>query len=203
MDGVLARLEKLRILPILTVERAEDAETIADALLAGGLPCAEVTFRTAAAEESIRRMAARKDLLLGAGTILSVELADRAIAAGARFLVTPGFNAKVVAHAAERKIPIFPGTATPTDLEAALEAGLTAVKFFPAEPFGGVKTLQALSAPYRMMKFVPTGGIDASNLKSYLALPCVLAVGGSWMVKSAKFDDVTRLAREAVALAAR
>lgn len=203
MNDVLARLGKIRILPILTVERAEDAETIADGLLAGGLPCAEVTFRTAPAAEALRRMATRKDLLLGAGTILSPDLADQAIEAGARFLVTPGFNPKVVAHAAARGIPILPGTATPTDIEAALAAGLSAVKFFPAESFGGAKTLLALSGPYRAMKFVPTGGIDPSNLDGYLALPCVLAVGGSWMVKSARTEDVARLAREAVARAAR
>lgn len=192
------------LVPVIKVERAEDAVPLCRALAAGGLPVAEITFRTDAAEEAIRRVHAElPDVMLGAGTVLGVEQADRAIAAGAGYIVTPGFNSKVVNHCLQQGYPVLPGCAGPSDIEAALELGLKAVKFFPAEALGGVKTLKALLGPYHMMHFVPTGGINEGNLKDYLSIPQVLACGGSWMVpddaiKSADWGKIEQLTRAAV-----
>lgn len=201
------RIAELRVIPVVEMPDAERAVTLASTLLAAGLPCAEITFRTTAAARAIADIAARvPDLYLGAGTVLTAEQADAAIDAGAKFLVAPGFNAEVVAHAAQRSVPMLPGIATPTDIEQALAAGLDLLKFFPAEAMGGVNYLKAVSAPYRTVRFVPTGGISSTNLRDYLDLPQVAACGGSWMVKkdliaAGDFDTIGKLASEAVSLA--
>lgn len=171
------------IVPVIKLNDAKDAVPLCTALANGGLPVAEITFRTAAAEESIRRVAqALPDVILGAGTVLSVDQVDRAVAAGARYIVSPGFNPKVVAYCVEKQIPILPGCSSPSDIEAALEMGLKTVKFFPAESIGGLSAIKAMSAPYGNITFVPTGGINEKNLCEYLAFPKILACGGSWMV---------------------
>ncbi|HXE55263.1 MAG TPA: bifunctional 4-hydroxy-2-oxoglutarate aldolase/2-dehydro-3-deoxy-phosphogluconate aldolase [Tepidisphaeraceae bacterium] len=208
MENVLDRIAKLRIVPIVSMEDAQDANPLADALLAGGLAIAEVTFRTAAAEQAIRTLANRGDMLVGAGTVLNLDTLRRAIDAGAQFIVTPGFNPKVVAWCVSNKIPITPGCATPTDIEMAMDHGLKVVKFFPAEAFGGLKTLKAIAAPYGMMRYIPTGGIDPENLEQYLKFDKILACGGSWMatkelLAAKQFDRVTELTRQAVEIANR
>ena len=195
-----------RIVPVVAIEEAENAMPLAEALIQGGLPCAEVTFRTAAAPAVIESLAQRGDMLVGAGTVLKIEQVQTAVDAGACFIVAPGFNPRVVEYCLNHNIPITPGVATPTDIEAAMGFGLEIVKYFPAEAFGGLKTLKAISGPYTMMKFIPTGGINAGNVCEYLGHPKVAAVGGSWMVKSSlisqkQFDTITRLTKEAVALA--
>ena len=197
---MIDRLQALRLIPVVALERAADAEPLADALCAGGLPCAEVTLRTEAALDSLRALAGREELLLGAGTVHSAEQAAAAVDAGAQFVVTPGFNPRTVMWCQENQIPVFPGIATPTDLELALEHGVETVKFFPAETLGGVNTLKAFSGPYGQIRFMPTGGIHAGNLADYLALPSVLACGGSWMVKAGDWSETTRLTTEAVEL---
>jgi 2-dehydro-3-deoxyphosphogluconate aldolase/(4S)-4-hydroxy-2-oxoglutarate aldolase len=178
---------------------------LAQALKAGGLPCAEVTFRTAAAERSIRAMARDPEILLGAGTVLRPEQVDRALEAGARYIVTPGFSAEVVRACQASSVPVFPGVATATELQMALEAGIEVVKVFPAEALGGLALLKALASPFSMMRFIPTGGISVSQLADYLAFPPVLAVGGSWIAPKAliaghHFDQITALASQAVAI---
>jgi len=205
MSEISDQLAKLKIVPVIVLEDAESAEPLAEALLAGGLPCAEVTFRTAAAAEAIKRISKYGDILLGAGTVLSVDQAKEAVDSGAKFIVTPGFNPKVVGYCVENGISITPGVCTPTQVEMGLDFGLEVLKFFPAEAFGGLKTLKAISAPYGMMKFVPTGGINACNICDYLAFPKVVACGGSWMVtkdliSAGKFDEIATLVREAVGL---
>ncbi len=176
------KLARLKIVPVIVIDDPSAAGPLARALIDGGLPCAEITFRTAGAGEALRRMsAAAPELLLGAGTVLTVAQAREARSAGATFIVAPGFNPAVVEHCLEHDIPVCPGVCTPTDIEAALSLGLTMVKFFPAEPIGGLKYLKAIAAPYGMMRFVPTGGINADNLRSYLAFDRVIACGGSWM----------------------
>jgi 2-dehydro-3-deoxyphosphogluconate aldolase/(4S)-4-hydroxy-2-oxoglutarate aldolase len=208
MNDVLTQLQKIRLIPVVAIDEAKDAAPLAAALCEGGLPCAEVTFRTAAAAETIRIMAERGDMLVGAGTVLKIDQVKQAIDNGATFMVSPGFNPKVVQYCVENNIPITPGTSNPTDLEMALEFGLEVVKFFPAEAFGGLKTLKAISAPYNMLKFIPTGGIGPKNVLDYLAFSKVLACGGSWMVKgdlvaAGKFDEITALTKEAMALIAK
>ena len=208
MNDVLERVGRLRILPIISIDDAGSATPLADALIAGGLPIVEITLRTDAADAAIRTLARRGDLLVGAGTVLNPDMAKRAVDAGAKFLVSPGFNPKTVKWCADHGVPIVPGTSTPTDLEMALDLGVTVVKYFPAEALGGVKTLKVISGPFSMMRFVPTGGIGAEQVDPYLAFPKVLAVGGSWMagkelIGAGRFDEVTRLTREAVARAAR
>ena len=197
---MIDRLQALQLIPVVALERAADAEPLADALCAGGLPCAEITLRTEAALDSLRALAGREEFLLGAGTVHSAEQAAAAVDAGAQFVVTPGFNPRTVMWCRENQIPVFPGIATPTDLELALEHGVQTVKFFPAETLGGVNTLKAFSGPYGQMRFIPTGGIHAGNLADYLALPSVLACGGSWMVKAGDWAATTRLTTEAVEL---
>jgi 2-dehydro-3-deoxyphosphogluconate aldolase/(4S)-4-hydroxy-2-oxoglutarate aldolase len=199
-------LEKLRVIPVVALEDADKAEPLAAALCTGGLPCVEITLRTETALESIKALSCRDDFLLGAGTVHGSEQARAAVDAGARFIVTPGFNPKTVAWCLENEVPVFPGTSSPTDLEMALDFGLEIVKFFPAEAIGGVKTLKAFAGPYGTLRFIPTGGISPGNLADYLALPQVIACGGSWMVKQDLidgdcFDEVTQLAAEAVSLA--
>jgi 2-dehydro-3-deoxyphosphogluconate aldolase/(4S)-4-hydroxy-2-oxoglutarate aldolase len=194
-----------RIIPVVAIKEAENATPLAEALIQGGLPCAEITFRTPAARAVIETLAKRGDMLVGAGTVLQIEQVKIAVDAGACFIVAPGFNPKVVGYCLNHSIPVTPGVATPTDIEAAMEFGLEIVKYFPAEAFGGLKTLKAISAPYTMMKFIPTGGINAANASEYLRYPKVAAVGGSWMVKSSlisdrQFETIARLTKEAVAL---
>ena len=197
---MIDRLQSLRLIPVVALDRAEDAEPMADALCAGGLRCAEITLRTDAALDSIQALAGREEFLIGAGTVHSAEQAKAAVEAGAQFVVTPGFNPRTVMWCQENQVPVFPGIATPTDLELALEHGVETVKFFPAETLGGVNTLKAFSGPYGQMRFIPTGGIHAGNLADYLALPSVLACGGSWMVKVGDWAATTRLTAEAVEL---
>lgn len=205
--SIIDRIGAARLLPVVVLERAEDAVPLARALLAGGLDVAEVTFRSDAAEESIARIAQEvPEMLIGAGTVLTPGQVDQAVGAGAQFLVTPGYNPAVVAQALARGVPIVPGVNNPTGVETAMSAGLSLVKFFPAGPSGGVPFIKALMGPYGAMRFIPTGGISAANLKEYLALKAVLACGGSWMVEPAliragNFDRITELTAEAVALA--
>ena len=205
MNSVLQQLNNLRIIPVVAINDAKDAAPLAEALVEGGLPCAEITFRTSAAYQAIKTTAKRGDVLVGAGTVLKIDQAKQAVEAGAQFIVSPGFNPKVVQYCVENNIPITPGISNPTDIEMALDFDLQVVKFFPAEAFGGLKTLKAMSAPYGMIKFIPTGGISAANLLDYLRFPKVLACGGSWMVKSdliseGKFDEIKDLTKQAVEL---
>lgn len=204
MNEVLEKIQKIGIVPVVVLDDAKDAAPLAKALCEGGLPCAEVTFRTAAAEESIRIMAKEfPDMLVGAGTVLTTEQVDRAVNAGAKFIVSPGLNPVVVKYCVDKGIPVTPGTANPSDIEAAISLGLDVVKFFPAEQAGGLAMIKAMSAPYTTMKFMPTGGINAKNLNSYLAFDKIVACGGSWMVKkdlveAGEFDKIRDLTKEAV-----
>ena len=205
MTSVLDRLAVLRLVPVVVLDRVADAAPLGAALKAGGLPCVEVTFRTPAAEAAIKEMSSDPSLLIGAGTVVRAEQVDAALNAGASFVVSPGFSLAVVRRCQELGVPVLPGVATPSEVMMALDAGLDAVKFFPAETNGGVPALRAIAAPFAPMRFVPTGGVTASNLPDYLAVPSVLAVGGSWMVApklvaAGNFDEVTRLTAEAVAL---
>lgn len=204
MSKVLERISKLGIVPVIALDRAGDAKALAEALKDGGVPCAEITFRTEAAVESIRIMKENyPDMILGAGTVLTTEQADAAIEAGAMFVVSPGLNRRVVEHCIRKNITIIPGCSNPSDIEAAMELGLDTVKFFPAEAAGGVKMLKAMAAPYGRMKFMPTGGISQQNLLSYLENKNVIACGGSWMVKkemieAGDFEGIRKLTEDAV-----
>lgn len=194
-------------MPVIVIDDAADATPLAEALVGGGLPVAEVTFRTAAAGEALRRISGENpDLLAGAGTVLTPEQAREARAAGAKFIVSPGFGPAVVDYCLEHGIPVFPGVCTPTEVEMALAKGLTTLKFFPAEPAGGVAYLKAMAAPYGMVEFIPTGGISASNLGGYLAFKKVVACGGSWMapaewIRGKQFDRIREETEIAVAVA--
>lgn len=196
------------VVPVVVLEDAKDAVPLADALVKGGLPCAEVTFRTAAAEESIRLMCEKySEMLVGAGTVLTKEQVDRAVAAGAKFIVSPGFDAEIVDYCLEKEIPVLPGCITPSEVAQAVKRGLKTVKFFPAEQAGGLPMIKAMAAPYTMVKFMPTGGISAKNLKDYLGFDKIICCGGSWMVKgdmikNKEFDKIAEMTKEAVALAA-
>lgn len=204
MNEVLEKISKIGIVPVVVLDDAKDAEPLAEALIKGGLPCAEVTFRTAAAEESIRIMAQKfPEMLVGAGTVLTTEQVDRAVNAGAKFIVSPGLNPKIVKYCIEKGVPVTPGTSNPSDVEAAIELGLDVVKFFPAEVAGGLNMIKSMAAPYTQMKFMPTGGINAKNICDYLAFDKIIACGGSWMVKkdlvaAGKFDEIQTLTEEAV-----
>ena len=206
MNPVLEKIQKTGIIPVVVINDVKDAEPLAKALIEGGLPCAEVTFRTEAAEESIRIMREKfPEMLIGAGTVLTTEQVDRAIAAGAEFIVSPGLNPRTVNYCVEKGICITPGTSNASDMELALEAGLDVVKFFPAEAAGGLKMIKALAAPYVGLKFMPTGGISASNVRDYLAYDRIIACGGSWMcsndlIKAGDFEKITELTREAAAI---
>jgi 2-dehydro-3-deoxyphosphogluconate aldolase / (4S)-4-hydroxy-2-oxoglutarate aldolase len=207
MTEVLEAIAAARLVPVVVIDDARAAPPLAAALSRGGLRCAEITLRTAAAESALRAMAADPDMVVGAGTVLNAAQAAQAIGAGARYIVTPGLSLEVVRHCQARSVPVFPGVATASELLAALDAGIETVKFFPAEPLGGVSMLQALAAPFPMMKFIPTGGVTAANLAGYLRHPAVLAAGGSWMVAASlinagAFDEITRLTAEAVTIAA-
>ncbi|SNX65462.1 2-dehydro-3-deoxyphosphogluconate aldolase/(4S)-4-hydroxy-2-oxoglutarate aldolase [Streptomyces sp. TLI_55] len=197
-------LSEARIVPVLTVHDPGTAAPLAHALAAGGARCAEVTFRTPDAERVVKAMAAEGGLVVGAGTVLTAEQAERAVAAGARFVVSPGLDHEVIARCRELGVPVLPGVATATEVMNALRAGLDTVKLFPAEPLGGRAMLRALAAPFPGLRFMPTGGIGAAALPGYLAEPSVLAVGGSWMatpalLKSGDYAEIRRLTAEAVA----
>lgn len=209
MNPVLEKVREIGIVPVVVLEDSKDAKPLAEALVAGGLPCAEVTFRTAGALESIRIMSREfPEMLVGAGTVLTIEQVDEAVAAGAKFIVSPGLNPRIVKYCVEKGIIIIPGCANPSDIEQALENGLEVVKFFPAEQIGGLPLIKAMAAPYTGVKFMPTGGINAKNVSSYLEYPRIVACGGSWMVsrdlvKAGNFEKVTELSKEAVELVAK
>lgn len=206
MNEVIEQFEKIGIIPVVVLEDAKDAKPLGQALMEGGLPCAEVTFRTGAAEESIRVMSEEfPEMLVGAGTVLTTQQVDRAVAAGAKFIVSPGINPVVVEYCVKKKIPIVPGTCTPSNIETALGFGLDVVKFFPAEAAGGLKYIKAVAAPYTGVRFMPTGGINADNVKEYLKYDRILACGGSWMVKgdlikAGDFGKIRELTAEAAAI---
>jgi 2-dehydro-3-deoxyphosphogluconate aldolase/(4S)-4-hydroxy-2-oxoglutarate aldolase len=207
MNNVLHRIAGLKLIPMVVLDHAEHAVPFAEALVTGGLPIAEITFRTAAAEQAIRTLANRGDLLVGAGTILNTEQADRAIDAGAQFIVAPGTNPTVVEHVRKRGVTICPGVVTPTDIELAMSLGVTTLKFFPAETMGGIATLKALAGPYPEVRFIPTGGITPDLLPTYLKLPSVVACGGSWLaprhlLAEKKFEAIKLLVEQAVKLLA-
>lgn len=204
MNETLHKLSQIGIVPVVALNRIEDARPLAGALCEGGLPCAEVTFRTDCAEEAIRIMSNEfPQMFVGAGTVLTTDQVDRAVNAGAKFIVSPGLNPEVVSYCVNKNIPVTPGCANPSDIEQALSLGLDVVKIFPAEAIGGLKLIKAMAAPYVNMKFMPTGGINANNLNEYLAYDRIIACGGSWMVSSAlvdagKFDEIKTLTSEAV-----
>lgn len=204
MHDILNKISLIGIVPVVKINDVKKAVPLAKALCDGGIPVAEITFRTEQAEEAIASISEKfPDMLVGAGTVLTIDQADRAVKAGAKFIVSPGLNPKVVEYCIKNGIPITPGCSNPSDIEQALELGLEVVKFFPAEAAGGIKMLKALAGPYGNVKFMPTGGINASNINDYLSFPKVLACGGSWMVpesliKTGCFEQITALAREAM-----
>ena len=205
-QGVASLLAGVRLIPVITLQDPAQAAPLAEALKAGGLPCAEVTLRTDAAEDAIRIMSQDPDMLVGAGTVLSQDQAERAIAAGSRFIVTPGFSPRVVRACQDRSVPVIPGAVTATEIGTALDEGVGVVKFFPAATMGGPAALRALAGPFPMVRFIPTGGVTAGNMAEYLGLSCVLAVGGSWVVApdllaSGNYAEVTRRASGAVSRA--
>ena len=205
MSEIVKQIEDLKVVPVVAIQNLDDAERLADALTAGGIACAEITLRTEAGLPAIELLAKRSGFLVGAGTVHNADQAAAVVDAGAKFVVAPGFNPKTVAKCIDKNVPIFPGTSSPTDLEMAMEFGLDIVKFFPAETMGGVKTLKAFHGPYHTIRFMPTGGVSMANLKDYLSLPYVIGCGGSWMAKgdlitAGRFDEITRLAKETVAL---
>ena len=204
MNDVLQQISNIGIIPVIAIEDAEQAVPLARALVAGGLPAAEVTFRTAAGEEAIRRIAKEvPEMLVGAGTVLTKEQADRALAAGAQFIVSPGFNPEVTRYVIEKGALMMPGTATPGEMEQAMSMGLDVVKFFPAEQNGGVAKLKALAGPYTNLRWMPTGGVNTKNMMDYLGFDKIVACGGTWMVKKdliegEKWDEITRICKDAV-----
>ena len=205
MSDVNKRIEEIGVVPVIKLTNPErDARPLADALCEGGLPVAEVTFRAAGADTAIRLMKeAHPEMLVGAGTVLTTEHVDKALAAGAEFIVTPGFDGELVAYCQEKGIPIFPGCTTPTDYHAAYKFGLEVLKFFPAEQSGGLAKIKAMSAPFPMFKVMPTGGISLKNLKEYLSAPVICACGGSYMVtadliENQKWDEIIDLCKQSV-----
>ena len=201
---IAEKFQKLGVVPVVVLEDTKDAVPLAKALVEGGLPCAEVTFRTEAAEESIRLMTEQfPEMLVGAGTVLTREQVDAAVAAGAKFIVSPGFDPEIVDYCLEKEIPVFPGCITPSEVAQAVKRGLKVVKFFPAEQFGGVATIKAMTAAYVGIKIMPTGGINPKNVREYLACDKIFACGGSWMVKgdmikAGEFDKIEAMTKEAV-----
>ena len=203
MNEVLMKIGQMGIVPVVVLTDVKNAVPLAQSLINGGLPCAEVTFRTEAAQQSIAEISKNfPQMFVGAGTVLTTEQVDRAVDAGAKFIVSPGFNPKVVEYCIKKGYPVTPGIMTPTELEMALEFGLDVVKFFPAENAGGLKMIKAMAAPYTKMKFMPTGGINPQNVREYLQCDKILACGGSWMVKgdlinSGNFAEIEKLTKEA------
>ncbi len=208
MEQMLEQIEMRKLVPVVKLDRAEDAVPMGRALCEGGLPVAEVTFRTDAAEESIRAMKkAFPDMIVGAGTVVDLEQAKRAVDAGSAFLVSPGTSTKIIEFALEQGVPVFPGVCTPTEIMTCMEYGLPVVKFFPAKQYGGLDTIKALAAPFPSMRFMPTGGVSAANVKEFLSFKKIIACGGSWMVKDTfvqegNFAEIVRLTKEAVELVA-
>ena len=204
MNKMIEQLYSIGLIPVIKIENADDALPLAKALIDGGLPAAEITFRTSCAAEAIKKITeAYPEMLVGAGTVLTTEQVDAAIAAGSKFLVSPGLNPKVTSYCLSKGVPMLPGCSNPSDVEAALELGLTTVKFFPAEAAGGLKMLKAMAAPYGQLTFMPTGGINADNLLDYLKFNKIVACGGSFMVRDdlirdKKWDEITALTRNAV-----
>ena len=207
MKSIEELFAELKVVPVVVLDDAKDAEPLAKALVEGGLPCAEVTFRTEEAAESIRIMTeVYPDMLVGAGTVLTTEQVDKAVESGAKFIVSPGFDPEIVYYCIEKNIPVFPGCISPSEVAQAVKRGLKVVKFFPAEQSGGLAMIKAMAAPYNMLKFMPTGGINTKNLKDYLACDKILCCGGSWMVKgdmikAGEFEKIKKLTREAKELA--
>ena len=207
MKNIAEEFEKFGVVPVVVLDDAKDAEPLAKALTEGGLPCAEVTFRTAAAGEAIRIMKEKfPEMLIGAGTVLTTEQVDAATAAGAEFIVSPGFDPEIVDYCLEKNIPVFPGCITPSEVAQAVKRGLKVIKFFPAEQSGGIAMIKAMAAPYVGIRFMPTGGISAKNLKEYLSCDKIVCCGGSWMVKgdlvkAGDFDRIRELTKEARELA--
>ena len=203
MSKTFEELGQIGLVPVITINRPQDAVPLARALLQGGIPCAEITFRTPSAAEAIRKIADEcPEMLVGAGTVLTVQQAEQAVQAGARYIVSPGFDPGVVDWCLERQVPVIPGVATPTEINMALAKGITLLKFFPAEEIGGARMLKVLYAPYSEVRFIPTGGITSHNLAQYITLPNVVACGGSWMatqsmISENKFDEIARVAGEA------
>ena len=206
MSEILEQLSGYGVVPVVVLNRVEDAKPLAQALCRGGLKCAEVTFRTAAAEESIRVMTENfPDMLVGAGTVLTIDQVDRAVAAGAKFIVSPGFDPEIVDYCISKNIAVCPGCITPSEVAQGVKRGLKILKFFPAEQAGGLAMIKAMAAPYTMVKFMPTGGINAKNLSDYLASDKIAACGGSWMVKAdlidnGEYDKIEAMTKEAVEL---
>ena len=204
MNAIVEKIYEIGIVPVIAIDDAEKAVPLAKALVAGGLPAAEVTFRTAAAEEAIRRITAEvPEMLVGAGTVLTKDQVDRALDAGSKFIVSPGFNPEITKYALEKGAVMMPGTATPGEMEQAMSLGLDVVKFFPAEQNGGVAKLKAVAGPYTNLRWMPTGGVNAKNLMDYLSFDKIVACGGTWMVKKdlindEQWDEITRLTKEAV-----
>jgi 2-dehydro-3-deoxyphosphogluconate aldolase / (4S)-4-hydroxy-2-oxoglutarate aldolase len=204
MHAVLEELGKIGIIPVIKIDDEEKAVPLARALAAGGIPCVELTFRTAQGEEALRRISKEvPDILTGAGTVLTTDQVDKAINAGAKFIVSPGLNPKVVSYCIKKGIPVAPGCANPSDIEQALEFGLDVVKFFPAEQGGGIEYIKAISAPYPNMKFMPTGGITSANIAKYISFDKTLACGTSWiasadLINAGDFERITALSKEAV-----
>jgi 2-dehydro-3-deoxyphosphogluconate aldolase / (4S)-4-hydroxy-2-oxoglutarate aldolase len=209
MTKTFEALSRIGVVPVITIDRPQDAVPLARALLNGGIGCAEITFRTASAQEAIQRISGEcHEMLVGAGTVLTVQQAEQAMRAGAQYIVAPGFDAAVVDWCQEHGVPVLPGVATPTEINMALARSVKLLKFFPSEEIGGVRMLKALHAPYQEVQFIPTGGIKAHNLAEYLVLPNVVACGGSWMatgsmISEGKFDEIACLSREARAIVQR
>lgn len=204
MADMIETFRSLKIIPVIVIEDQEQADPLADALLEGGLPCAEITLRTAAGLKAIEKLADRADILVGAGTVLTERQAQAAHEAGARFIISPGMSRNVVRWCREHQLPVFPGISNPTDLMTAVDLGLQTVKFFPAEQYGGVKTLKSLTSVFTGMQFIPTGGITLGTAPAYLALSSVIACGGSWLVKpewlqDRRFDRIVEETRKAMA----
>ena len=206
MKELYEQFHKLGVVPVVVLDEAKDAVSLAKALVEGGLPCAEVTFRTEAAAESIYAMTqAYPEMLVGAGTVLTIEQVDKAVKAGAKFIVSPGFDPEIVDYCIEKQIPILPGCVTPSEVAQAVKRGLKVVKFFPAEQAGGIAMIKAMAAPYHQLKFMPTGGINLNNLNEYLTFDKIVACGGSWMVKgelvkAGEFEIIKNLTNEAKTL---
>ena len=204
MNNIIKKIQSIGVIPVVKIDKIEDAIPLAKALCEGGLPCAEVTFRTSVAKEAIKEIVqAYPNMLVGAGTVLNIKQVDEAIEAGAKFIVSPGLNTKVVEYCNKKGVLMVPGCSNPSDVEEAIQLGLDVVKFFPAEAAGGLKMIKAMAAPYGNIKFMPTGGINLNNLESYLSFDKIIACGGTWMVtseliESGNFEEIKKLTREAV-----